>query len=92
MLQRFIDGPAQNSGQRLDNVNQTLLVLASGKLVLRKKTYASKLVIMSEIIRTMNTKRKISNLFFHQKDHILFQQSWEVQHKQAGKSCILLSN
>ena len=37
MLQRFIEGPALNSGQRLDNVNQTHLVLASGKLVLYKK-------------------------------------------------------
>ena len=37
MFQRFIDGPAKNSGPRLDNVNQTHLVLASGKLVLQKK-------------------------------------------------------
>ena len=37
MLQRFMDGPALNSGQRLDNVNKTHLVLASGKLVLQKK-------------------------------------------------------
>ena len=29
MLQRFIDGPAHNIGQRLDNVNQNHLVLAS---------------------------------------------------------------
>ena len=36
LLQRFIDGPAKNSGQRLDNVNQTHLVLASGKPVLKK--------------------------------------------------------
>ena len=37
ILPRFIDGSAQNSGQRLDNVNRTHLVLASGKLV-RQKT------------------------------------------------------
>ena len=37
MLLRFIDGIAQNSGQRLDNVNRAHLVLASGKLVLQKK-------------------------------------------------------
>ena len=36
MLLRFINGTAQSSGQRLDNVNQTHLVLASGKLVLPK--------------------------------------------------------
>ena len=35
-LLRFIDDMAKNSGQRLDNVNQTHLVLASGKLVLQK--------------------------------------------------------
>ena len=34
---RFIDGTALSSGQRLDNVNQTHLVLANGKLVLQKK-------------------------------------------------------
>ena len=39
MLQRFIDGPAQNTGQRLDNINQTHLVLARGKLVLQKSVY-----------------------------------------------------
>ena len=33
---RFIDGIAKNSGQRLDNVNQTHLDQASGKLVLQK--------------------------------------------------------
>ena len=33
MLLRFIDGAAQNSGQRLDDASQTHLVLASGKLV-----------------------------------------------------------
>ena len=31
MLQRFIDGPAKNSGQRLDNVNRTHLGLAMKK-------------------------------------------------------------
>ena len=36
MLLTFIDWTAQNSGQRLDNVNKTHLVLASGKLVLQK--------------------------------------------------------
>ena len=36
MLQRFIDGTALKSGQRLDNDNRTHLVLASGKLVLQK--------------------------------------------------------
>ena len=36
MLLRFIDSTAKNSGQRLDNVNQThLVVLASGKLELK---------------------------------------------------------
>ena len=34
MLLRFINGIAQNSGQMLDNVNLTYLVLASGKLAL----------------------------------------------------------
>ena len=37
MQLRFIDGTAKNSGQRLDNVYQTHLVLASGKLVRQKK-------------------------------------------------------
>ena len=36
MLQRFIDSPAWNSGERLDNVNRTHLVLACVKLVLQK--------------------------------------------------------
>ena len=36
MLLLFIDGIAQNSGQMLDNVNQTHLVLASAKLLLQK--------------------------------------------------------
>ena len=36
MLLRFIDGTAKNSGQRLDNVKQTNLELASSKLVLQK--------------------------------------------------------
>ena len=33
---RLIGGIAQNCGQRLDNVSQTHLVLASDKLVLEK--------------------------------------------------------
>ena len=37
MMQRFIDSPAENRGQRLDNGNRTHLVLASGKLVLQTK-------------------------------------------------------
>ena len=42
---RFIDGPVQNSGQRLDNANQTHLVLASDKLVLQKtKKYNNNLI------------------------------------------------
>ena len=36
MLLRFIESTALSSGQRLDNVNQIHLVLASGKLVLQK--------------------------------------------------------
>ena len=36
MLLIFIDGTAKNSGQRLDNVNRTHPVLASGKLELQK--------------------------------------------------------
>ena len=36
MLLRFIDDAAQNSGQRLDNVNRTQLVVASGKLIHKK--------------------------------------------------------
>ena len=35
MLLRFIDGTYKNSGQRLDNVNQTDLEIFSGKLVLQ---------------------------------------------------------
>ena len=35
-LLRFINGAAWNSGPKLDNVDQTYLVLASGKLVLQK--------------------------------------------------------
>ena len=35
-LLRFIGGTAESSGQRLDNVNRTHLVLASGKLVPQK--------------------------------------------------------
>ena len=37
MLLRFIDGTAQNSGQRLHHVIGAHLVLASGKLVLQKR-------------------------------------------------------
>ena len=37
MLLRFIDSTAWKSGQRLDNVTQTHLVLASGELVLQKR-------------------------------------------------------
>ena len=47
MLQRFMDGPALNSGQRLDKGNQTHLVKARGKLVLQKACklgYYNKLV------------------------------------------------
>ena len=36
MLLRFIDGTAENSGQRLDNDNRTHLGLVGGKLVLQK--------------------------------------------------------
>ena len=36
MLLRFIDGTAKASGQKLDNVNRTHLVLAIGKLVLKR--------------------------------------------------------
>ena len=36
MFPIIIDGTAYNSGQRLDHVNQTHLVLARGKLVLQK--------------------------------------------------------
>ena len=36
MLPIFIDSTAYNSGQRLDNVNKTNLVLANGKLVIQK--------------------------------------------------------
>ena len=40
MLLRFNDGTAWNKGQSLDNnVNQTHLVLASGKLVLQKQHF-----------------------------------------------------
>ena len=35
MFPRFIDSTVQNSGQRLGNIIQTHLVLASGKLVLQ---------------------------------------------------------
>ena len=38
MLLRFINGTAKNSRQRLDNVNQTHLVLAIGKLVQQKRS------------------------------------------------------
>ena len=37
MLPRFFDGTAWNSGHRLDNVNRTHLVLASGKPELKKR-------------------------------------------------------
>ena len=40
MLLRFIDASAQKSGQRLDIVNRTHLVLASGKRVLQKRKSA----------------------------------------------------
>ena len=39
-LLRFTDATAQNTAQRLDNVTQTHLVLASGKLVLQKTYFA----------------------------------------------------
>ena len=41
MLQRFMDGPALNSGQRLDKDNRIHLVQASGKLVLQKSKLVS---------------------------------------------------
>ena len=41
MLLIFIDGTAGSSGQILDNVNQTYVVPASGKLVIQKKEQAS---------------------------------------------------
>ena len=43
MLLRFIAGTASNIGRRLDNVHQTHLVLASGKLVLQKRMSVVKL-------------------------------------------------
>ena len=43
MLQRFIDGIASTSGQSLDNVNLTSLVLASCKLALQKNNFLPKL-------------------------------------------------
>ena len=41
MLQRDLMALLKNSEQRLDNVNRTHLVLASGKLVLQKNHHAS---------------------------------------------------
>ena len=49
MLLIFIDGTAQNSGQRFDNVNQTHLVLASCKLVLPEKMLSHILSTNGEI-------------------------------------------
>ena len=45
MLLRFIYGIAWNSGQRLDNVNGTHLVLARGKLVLQKSSSTRTLAV-----------------------------------------------
>ena len=42
MMLRFIDITAQNSGQRLDNVNQTQLELASGTQYSKKIWHSSK--------------------------------------------------
>ena len=49
----FIDSTGSNSGQRLDNVNQPHLVLASGKLVFLKIFYVMELksVFLSTLLQ-----------------------------------------
>ena len=55
-LLRLIDGTAENTGQRLDNVNRTHLVLASGKLVVQKNYifYFMKKPVFSEVLHKNN--------------------------------------
>ena len=48
MLLRFIDGTAKNNELRLYNVNQTHLILASGKLVLQKRSLRQYLVRLGQ--------------------------------------------
>ena len=59
MLQRLIDSPASNSGQRLDHVNQTHLVLDSGKLVLQKISPLSIFGVFIFFPPEWNIKQKI---------------------------------
>ena len=68
MLLRLIDGTAYNSGQRLDNVDRTHLVLVSGKLGLQK--YLSK---MAKFQLSPDLKNG-STAFLH--DAALPQASW----------------
>ena len=49
MLLKFIDATAKNNGQRFDNVNQTYLVPASGKVVLQKLVNALAVILFLDI-------------------------------------------
>ena len=49
MLFRLIDGTAKNNGQRLDNVNQNYLVLATGKLELQKSFALGLIFILPQL-------------------------------------------
>ena len=53
MMVKFIDGTDKNSGQRLDNVNWTDLVLASGKLVLQKEIKCSNFCNITAAVTVM---------------------------------------
>ena len=49
MLFRLIDGTVKNNGQRLDNVNQNYLVLATGKLELQKSFALGLILILPQL-------------------------------------------
>ena len=49
MLLRFIDGTAWNSGQMLDNVNRTQLVLAFGQLIRHKNLFFKEIIALGKI-------------------------------------------
>ena len=64
-LLRFIEETAKNTGQRLDNVNQTHIVLASVELMLQKsrKCHVFKIVNKNNIFEKPFTSKMATPLF-----------------------------
>ena len=56
MLLKFIGGTAKNSGQKLDNVNRTHVVLASGKLALQKASKRSPSSRVTRLVEAIDLK------------------------------------